>query len=175
MRFATAVMLCFATLLTATVAQDTPQNAIQVELNPHKPLRLHVKLRSGAATAATIFRSQLPWGNRYSMVLTAVKSNGERIEFFYPEDEPGMEQVTIAPGASIEGDLDLSDVFADLSVTKKSDVHLFWAYKSPEALHISSLVWGLGSHSSATVTASDVSSLSEKSNYAPTSDPACTF
>jgi hypothetical protein len=136
MRFASAVILCLAAFLTATVAQDTPQSGIHVELNPHKPLRMHVKLRSGAATAVTIFRSQLPWGNRYSMILTAVKSNGDHIEFFYPEDEPSMEEVTIAPGATIEGDLDLSDVFADLSVTKKSDVHLFWAYKSPEELHI---------------------------------------
>jgi len=136
MRIVYAVILCLATLLTATVAQDAPQGAVQVELNPHKPLHLHVKLRCGSATAVTTFRSQLPWGNRYSMILTAVKSNGERVEFFYPEDEPSMEEVTIAPGAIIEGDLDLSDVFADLSVTKKSDVHLFWAYKSPKELHV---------------------------------------
>ncbi len=70
------------------------------------------------------------------MVLTAVKSNGERVELIYPEDDPSPEEITIAPGAIIEGDLDLSDVFADLSVIKKSDVHLFWAYKSPEELHI---------------------------------------
>ena len=70
------------------------------------------------------------------MVLTAVKSNGERIDLFYPEDEPSTEQITIAPGAVVEGDLDLVDVLADLSVTKKAEVHLFWAYKSPEELRI---------------------------------------
>jgi hypothetical protein len=136
MRFVSAVILCLAALLPASVAQDTPQSAIQVELNPHKPLRLHVKLRSGSATAVTIFRSQLPWENRYSMILTAVKSNGEHVELIYPEDEPSPQEITIAPREIIEGDLDLSDVFADLKETKKSDVHLFWAYKSPEALHI---------------------------------------
>jgi len=70
------------------------------------------------------------------MILIAVKSNGERVKLIYPEDEPSPEEITIAPGAIIEGDLDLSDVFADPKVMKKSDVHLFWAYKSPEALHI---------------------------------------
>jgi hypothetical protein len=135
MRSFLTVIIFLATILPVAVAQNTLQSAIQVEVNPQKPLRLHVKLRSGAATAVTVSRSQLPWENRYSMILTAVKSNGEHIELFYPEDEPSTEEVTIAPGAIIEGDLNLSDVFADLSVTKKSDVHLFWAYKSPKKLH----------------------------------------
>jgi hypothetical protein len=36
----------------------------------------------------------------------------------------------------LTGDIDLRYVIRDLNALKKSDVLLFWAYKSPDELHI---------------------------------------
>ena len=52
----------------------------------------------------------------------------------YRRSPPG--KVSVEPGATLAGDIDLTDVIRDLTVTKKSDVHLFWAYKAPDGLHI---------------------------------------
>jgi hypothetical protein len=105
-------------------------------LNPQKPLHLRVTLRSSADTRATFFRWQLPWSNRYSMIFAAVKPNGESMELALPIDDPHPGKVSVEPGATLAGDIDLTDVIRDLTVTKKSDVHLFWAYKAPDGLHI---------------------------------------
>ena len=110
--------------------------AIQVELNPQKPLHLRVTLRSGAATTATFYRAHLPWGNRYSMVFAAVRPNGEQVDLELPVDDPGPTKVSVKPREMLTGDIDLRDVIRDLNATKKSDVLLFWAYKSPDELHI---------------------------------------
>ena len=53
-----------------------------------------------------------------------------------PMDDPRPGKVSVEPGVTLAGDIDLRDVIRDLTVTKKSDVHLFWAYKAPDGLHI---------------------------------------
>ncbi len=40
------------------------------------------------------------------------------------------------PGEVLTGDVDLRYVIGDLNLLKKSDLLLFWAYKSPDELHI---------------------------------------
>jgi hypothetical protein len=110
MRSFLTVIIFLATLLPVAVAQNTAKPAIQVELNRQRPLHLLVTLRSGAATTVTFYEADLPWGIRDSMVYAAMRPNGEAI--------------------------DLQDVIRDLNVTKKSDVLLFWAYRSPKELHI---------------------------------------
>jgi hypothetical protein len=42
----------------------------------------------------------------------------------------------VKPGQVLTGDIDLQDVIGDLNAMMKSEVLLFWAYKSPDALHI---------------------------------------
>ena len=118
------------------VAQNTAKPAIQVELNPQKPLHLRVTLSSGAATTATFSRADLPWGYRYSMVFAAVTPNGEPVELSLPVSDPGPNEVSVKPREVLTGEVDLRYVIRDLNAIKKSDVLLFWAYKSPEELHI---------------------------------------
>ncbi len=130
--------LLLVALCAAPVGSETMPPGIQVELNPEKPLRLRVTLRSGAETTATFFRSLLPWGNRYSMVFVAVKPHGQPIDLELPVQDPTGDKVSLSPGASLSGDIHLNWVIRDLDrVTKQSDVHLFWAYESPKELNIS--------------------------------------
>jgi hypothetical protein len=110
---------------------------IRVELNPEKPFWLHVTVRSGAETTATFFKSQLPWGNRYSMVIVAVTPHGGCLDKELPIDDPGPETISLAPRESLSGDIDLRWFIRDLSsVTKKSDLQLFWAYQAPKEVKI---------------------------------------
>src|SRR4030081_2750389 len=82
-------LIAFLIALCASGVQSQAMPpAIQVELNPQKPLHLRVTLRSSADTRATFFRCQLPWSNRYSMIFAAVKPNGESMELALPIDDP---------------------------------------------------------------------------------------
>jgi len=136
MRYFPIAIVLLASFSTVGVAQNTPMPAIQVELDRQKPLHLRVVLRTGAATTATLYRSDLPWGNRHSMVFAAVRPNGEPVELIFPTDDPGPTEVTVKPHETLEGDIALRYVIRDLNAIKRSDVLLFWAYKSPDELHI---------------------------------------
>lgn len=136
MRTIALISLLFTGFLSTVVAQNPLQPGIHVELDQHKPFHLRVILTSGAATTVTFYRSDLPWGFRYSMVYAAVRPNGEPIDLLLPVDDPSSASVSIKPGETLVGDIDLRYVIRDLSVTKKSDVLLFWAYKSPKDLNI---------------------------------------
>jgi hypothetical protein len=121
----------------APLGSETMPPGIRVELNPEKPLWLRVTLHSGAENTATFFKSQLPWGNRYSMVIVAVTPHGGCLDKELPIDDPGPEEISLAPKALLTGDIDLQWFVRDLNrVTKKSDVQLFWAYESPKELNI---------------------------------------
>jgi hypothetical protein len=133
-RFAFAVFL-IAFYVSVSHSQTTPP-PIQVELNPQKPLHLRVTLRSGAVTRATFYRFQLPWGSRRSLIFRAVKPDGQSIDLWPPIGEDLPDKVSVEPGATLVGDIDLHDLIRDLRVTKSSDLHLFWAYKAPDELNI---------------------------------------
>ena len=117
-------------------AQNPPKPVIQVELNGQKPLHLTVTLTPGAKTTVTVYRADLPWGFRYSMVYSALRPNGEPVELLLPVADPGDAEVSIQAGETLTGDIDLHYVIQDLDVLKKSDILLFWAYKSPEELRV---------------------------------------
>ena len=129
-------MMCLASASTVGTTQNTAKSAIVVELNHQRPMHLRVTLRSGAATTATFARFELPWGNRYSMVFTAVNPKGESVDLMFPIDDPVVGEVSVKPLEELTGDIDLRYVIRDLNVLKKSEVLLFWAYKSPDELHI---------------------------------------
>jgi hypothetical protein len=73
MRSCSIAIMLLASLSTLVFAQNALQPAVQVELNHEKPLHLRVTLRSGAATTATFYRADLPWGYRYSMVFVVAR------------------------------------------------------------------------------------------------------
>ncbi len=74
------------------------------------------------------------------MLLTPVNSDGACVaNRYYVEEYPNYNKVSIEPNGSISGEIDLKRVMPELGdAVKKSDVHLFWAYKAPEELHIGS-------------------------------------
>lgn len=132
-------LIVWAILLAATAsgANEAARPDIQVELNPQKSLYLRVTLRSRAETSVTFYQERLPWGNRYSILLVAVSSDGQCLQQIFPIDDPRMEKVTFVPGAYLSGDIDLGDFFKDLKgALRKSDVNLFWAYEAPAELQI---------------------------------------
>src|ERR1700689_4819366 len=139
--FLTGILL-LAGLSVVAVAQSNSEPAIQVQLNPQKPLHLRVTLRSGAATTISISRYELPWGWRYSMVFAAVRPNGDAVELPLPVLDPGLSEMSVKAGETLTGDIDLRYVI-DPNALKKSDVLLFWAYKAPAALHIPRWTGGL--------------------------------
>lgn len=117
-------------------SQNAPRAGVEVSLNRQNPLHIRVTLTSGAATTVKINRFDLPWGYRYSMVFTAARPNGEAVDLVLPVDDPGLNEISVKPGEVLTGDIDLQRVIGDMNALKKSDVLLFWAYKSPAALHI---------------------------------------
>jgi hypothetical protein len=70
------------------------------------------------------------------MVFAAVSPNGAQVDLELPVDDPGPTKVSVKPREVLTGDIDLRYVIRDLDATKKKDVLLFWAYKSPDELHI---------------------------------------
>jgi hypothetical protein len=136
MRSLLSAIILFTCLSAVGAAQNTPKAAIQVELNRQKPLHLAVTLKSGSANTVTLYRSDLPWGIRDSMIFVAVRPNGEPIDLALIADDPGPTQVSVKPREMLTGDIDLRHVIRDLNVLRKSDVLLFWAYKSPAELQI---------------------------------------
>jgi hypothetical protein len=131
-----AVLVSVA-LSAARTGSETMAPGIRVELIPEKPLWVRVTVRSGADRTATFLRYKLPWGNRNSILFVAVTPEGTPLEVSMPVDDPIFDKISLAPRASVSGDIDLNQFFSRLSLaTKKSDVHLFWAYESPEELHI---------------------------------------
>jgi hypothetical protein len=129
-------LLFLATFSSTGLAQNAPRAAVEVSLNRQNPLHLRATLTSGAAATVKINRSDLPWGNRYSMVFAAARPNGEAVDLMLPVDDPGPNEISVKQGEVLTGDIDLQRVIRDMNALKKSDVLLFWAYKSPAALHI---------------------------------------
>jgi len=136
MRSFTIAILFLVSFSMLGLAQDAPKPGLEVRLNRGKPRHLQVTLTSGAATTVTFYRSDLPWDNKYSMVFAAVRPNGDPVDLIFPVDDPGPIKISVKPGEILTGDIDLHDVIGDLNAMKKSDVLLFWAYKSPDVLHI---------------------------------------
>lgn len=136
MRRLVLIVLSLAAVPNLGFAQSTPKPGIDVVLSRENPLHLRVTLTSGAANEVKLYRSELPWGNRYSMVFAAARSNSEVLELVYPVDDPGPAQITMKPGDTLTGEIDLRYVIKDLTALKRSDAVLFWAYRSPAALHL---------------------------------------
>ena len=128
------------TILLLMCIPATGQNkppGIQVEMDAQRPLLLHLKVTSGAATQATFFKYHLPWGSVHSIILVAVAANGENLERDMPIDDPSVERISLGPNESVSGVIDLRGVFRGLDkALVKSDVHLFWAYHAPDELGI---------------------------------------
>jgi hypothetical protein len=52
----------------------------------------------------------------------AAAPNGEPVELLLPVSDPGLSEVSMQPGETLTGDVDLRNVIKDLGVFKKSDM-----------------------------------------------------
>ncbi|SRR6266478_9726758 len=133
--FATAIFCFFS---ASSDGNEDASPDVKVELSSQKPLWLHVTVRSRAETRVTLYKYLLPWGNLNSMLFVPVNRYGQCVvEKAFPIDDPSPETVLIEPIGALSGDMDLRRFVPGLEkALKKSDIHLFWAYKAPEELNI---------------------------------------
>jgi hypothetical protein len=128
--------LCLLILFSAMpgMAQRT-RSGITLELRSQSPPRLHVTLRSLAKARTAIYKSELPWELRQRIILVAVLPDGEHLDQNVVAGDPSAEKISLNPNESVSGEIDLMGIFKDLDTAiQKSDVHLFWAYRSPAGL-----------------------------------------
>jgi len=96
---------------------------------------LHVKVRSGYQDPISVNKSDLPWENRYSMIVVAVGARsvgGVTLREVYPISDPVPSEIAIRPGEVLEGDVVLRDRFPTLpEELRKRDVVVFWSYQLP--------------------------------------------
>src|SRR5450432_3570441 len=97
MRTLCIIALFLVTLSNAGFAQNTPKPGVEVVLSRTNPLHLRVTPTSGAASTATIYHADFPWGIRDSMVFAIARPNGEPIDLEFPVDDPGPAKVSIKP------------------------------------------------------------------------------
>ena len=130
--------LALSILSSFAVAGERTYARIHVGMDSKQPLSLRVQVRSAAATRITFDKWLLPWGNVHSMILIAVLPNGLELEELQPIDDPTSETISLATNESVSGVIPLARLFKGLEeALKKSDVHLFWAYRAPTELNIS--------------------------------------
>jgi hypothetical protein len=131
-----AALLLFFLFCPFGASETMP--GIRVERDHGNPFLLRVELRSGEETRVTIYKSRLPWGSAYSMILVAAMPDGQTLKKELPVDDPSPDQVSLNPKESIQGEIDLRNIFRGLEgALRKSDVQLFWAYEAPDELHMS--------------------------------------
>lgn len=93
---------------------------------------LAVHLTNKSPATVTTYSASLPWGNRHSIILAAIRESrpNEPLTMTVPIDDPGPGTVDIKPSQTVQGDIDLDYFFADLPKVLKSDsVIVFWTYK----------------------------------------------
>lgn len=70
-------------------------SALRVELADQARLRLRLTLRPLAKTPATIYKSDLPWELRHSIILVAVLPNGEELTQNVVVDDPPPGKISV--------------------------------------------------------------------------------
>ena len=130
-------LLAVLAIFAAQGRAQTKNSGVEAELRKDALSRLRITVRSLATAPATIYKSELPWELRHSIILTAVTSAGDSLPQNVVAGDPSLQKITLNPGQSVSGDIDLKTVFKDLDgARRKSDVLLFWAYRSPDGLNL---------------------------------------
>jgi hypothetical protein len=128
--------VCFVLLCQVSLGgQRRPTDAVRVEVSAENPFRLRVTLRSIAHTPITIHTGDLPWMSQNRMLLVAVGPMGQCVPRFMAIADPPAGEVSLNPNKPLSGEINLTGAFKDLEDTvRRSELHLFWAYKSPDGL-----------------------------------------
>lgn len=115
---------------TAKARRDAP---LQLKVTLSNTHELLLELGNTSSNALSMVKSSLPWEWRYSLWVKAFEDDaiGSPLdEAFPPADRPIQERtLTIQPGESLEGTIDLTTRFPDLDeVLKRRSVVIFWNY-----------------------------------------------
>jgi hypothetical protein len=63
--------------------------------------------------------------------------DGESLDQNVVAGDPSPEKISLDPNQSLSSDINLVEVFKDLNgAIRKSDIHLFWAYRAPDGLNL---------------------------------------
>lgn len=112
-------------------AENTPVEVIVTPV-PDKAGQtdLHIRVKNRGTSDLKMFRASLPWGNSRSMYLNAVRQLTPLIAPT-PIDDPVAGDITIKPGETVEGDINLHGRFPSMEKElTKDDVDLFWTYRA---------------------------------------------
>lgn len=117
-------------LLVLAAASSTPSSSSPVQAtithNCQRPTSLRVELRNGSAVPVSIDEGRLPWSQPTAMLrFSAVSAGDGRSNRLDPESRISdhFRSITIAPGKSLAGYVELDEVFPDLANRRKtSDV-----------------------------------------------------
>jgi hypothetical protein len=103
-------------LVSIITARATYAGNIYVSVQPGTDNNhLRVILVNRTSRFLTMYRSALPWGNRYSMILLAIPSKvlSAPLEQGFPIDDPSFGTIKIVPGEKLYGDINLRGFFKD--------------------------------------------------------------
>jgi hypothetical protein len=93
---------------------------------------IEVSVLNTGSKPLTVFQNDLPWMSRHSLFVVVVQSGPEKrlIEEHLFIDDPKAGQVTIKPGESLNGHIEISRRFPTLLESlEEKDVFLFWSYE----------------------------------------------
>lgn len=99
---------------------------------PSNDWQLEIHLEYYGKDQVAIYRSNLPWGIRDSLllvpiVLDPIKTRLEEAQYI---DDPRPEQLILNPGDKLSGTVRLLNRFPDLGkVAQERDVIIFWSYQ----------------------------------------------
>jgi hypothetical protein len=131
-------MIASVLILVAAQAAATLPDARPISVTAHYSRDRGHLLRMTVSNQGTvpieINRVWLPWGHLYTTLLVATLAtdpvaSSQPLERTIMMANPMGQRVTISPGQSVSGDIDLDVQFAELAkVLSRSDVVVFWSY-----------------------------------------------
>lgn len=133
--------LLFVILLAAVTATYMPDSRaaccvqVSVSITPEglrDPGKLNVRLTNNSTSPLEVYKADLPWGNRYSLILTAVheaQPNTQLKQVFFLDDA-GPDSSVIQPKQSLSGQIDVRQYFENFeSELAKGSVIVLWSYR----------------------------------------------
>ena len=94
--------------------------------------KIELTLEYSGEQVIDVYKNSLPWGNRYSLILVAVKADA--IGTLVPQqqviNDPSPSTIAIQPGDRLTGEINLNERLVGLDeALKTSDVIVFWNYE----------------------------------------------
>jgi hypothetical protein len=109
---------------------------ISVDVTPHVDATseptLHVRLTNRESRSLSAYRGALPWGNRYSVIVVAVRKGkpNQVLQQVTYIDDPGPQTIELRPGEVLDGDIVLRKFVRNArEETQQHELIVFWSYQ----------------------------------------------